>query len=583
MNDSFTGRLERLPAADKALLLVLAAFALLALLFGLAFGLATGLARGGFLPGLDEEAGYRLMTLHGVGAFFYWLSFGQVFLLLALAVGHVEGRAGETPRALKDAPLSGRGPAIAARPAAFAGIGVMILGLMAGIAGAGLGPAVLYDAPPELAMDPSPAFAAIHAGYLLLAMGLGLAAWSAIATALRAKREAGGEWPTVVFATVAWAGLLMVSAVAAFNAFLPALLWALGLASPPAEYSTGWHLLFHNMHYLPLLATVVVWYALVQHLTGVRSAFGTSFSKIAFAAYLVFVPPTSLYHMFLEPDLPGAVRTAGSLLSLFIGVPTVLVFLVLTASLELNARQAGIRGLFGWIGRLPWCQPAMAAIGAAVVNLALGGAFSFVLIQEKLAPLLSDTFMIPGYFHFLTIGTVTLTFLAGFVVALPALGAGPMAASAWLARMPWLATFGLAIFGVAGIAAGYLGVPRRTISVAYDGLAPPVWSALMAGVGVGAAIMGAAMIAYVILVAVSFVRRAGESPRASKDAPLSGHAGAAEPPTVAWHGGGTIAVERAWVGPLSVLVLVAAMYAFTALAFNLLRALPVVALGGGAH
>jgi len=210
----------------------------------------------------------------------------------------------------------------------------------------------------------------------------------------------------------------------------------------------------------------------------------------------------------------------------------------------------------------------MAAIGAAVVNLALGGVFSFVLIQEKLAPLLSDTFMVPGYFHFLTIGTVTLTFLAGFIVALPALGDRPLAAPVWLVRLPWLATFGLAIFGAAGVAAGYLGVPRRTLSVAYDGLAPPVWSALMAGVGVGAAIMGAAMIAYVVLVAMSTLRRSDAG------------AGA---PVVDWSGGGAVTTERAWTGPLSVFVLLAAMYVFTALAFNLMQALPVAAVGGGGH
>ncbi|MCC7015787.1 MAG: cbb3-type cytochrome c oxidase subunit I [Rhodospirillales bacterium] len=549
MTGDFAKRLGALSAADKALLVTLAGFALLALLLGLGFGMTTGLARGGFLGPLDDETGYRLMTLHGVDAFFYWLGFAQAFLLLALTVEHAGGAS-----------------RIGARPAALAGTGAMILGFALSGAGALFGPALLYDAPPELAMDPAFAFAAIHGGYLLLAAGLFLVAWAAIATAVGLRREAGGEWSTVAFAAGSWAGLLMVSAIAAVNAFMPALLWGLGLAAPPAAYSTAWHLLFHNMHYLPLLATVVVWYALVRELTGVRSAFGTNFSKLVFAAYLIFVPPTSLYHMFLEPDLPGTVRTLGSLLSLFIGVPTVLVFLVLTASLEIAARKQGARGLFGWIGKLPWRHPAMAAVGASVVNLALGGAFSFVLIQEKLAPLLSDTFMVPGYFHFLTIGTVTLTFLAGFVVALPPLAGRPLRAPAWLVRLPWLATFGLVIFGAAGVAAGYLGVPRRTISVAYDGLAPPAWPALMAGVGTGAAIMGIAMIAYVAILAASLLL----GPRAKIDLPVA-----------AWGGGGTVAAERAWTGPLAVFVLIAAMYAFTALAFNLMRALPVAALGGG--
>ena len=552
MTNDLAKHLGALPAVDKALMLTLAAFALLALLLGLGFGLATGLARGGFLPNLDPETGYRLMTLHGVNAFFYWFSFAQIFLLLALTVGHTYGA-----------------DRIAQRPAAWAGTGAMIAGLALSEAGAIFGPALLYDAPPELAMDPSPAFVAVHGGYLLLASGLFLAAGASVATALRSKHVGViTEWSSATFAAVAWAGLLMVSAIAAFNAFLPAARWGLGFGPPPADYPTAWHLLFHNMHYLPLMATVVVWYALVQTLTGVRSVFGMNFSKVVFSAYLVFVPPTSLYHMFLEPDLPGTVRTLGSLLSLFIGVPTVLVFLVLIASLEINARKLGARGLFGWIGRLPWRHPAMAAIGAAVVNLALGGVFAFVLIQEKLAPLISDTFMVPGTFHFFTLGTVTLTFLAGFVVALPALTGRPMRASAWLVRLPWLATFGLAVFGAAGVAAGYLGVPRRTLDVAYDGLAPPAWSALMAGVGTGAAIMGAAMIAYVAIAAISLF--------------APGRRGA-DLPVVMWSGSGTVAAERAWVGPLAVLTLIAAMYVFTALAFNLMYALPVAVFGGGGH
>jgi hypothetical protein len=41
--------------------------------------------------------------------------------------------------------------------------------------------------------------------------------------------------------------------------------------------------------------------------------------------------------------------------------------------------------------------------------------------------------------------------------------------------------------------------------------------------------------------------------------------------------------QAAWSGPLSVGVLVVAMYAMTALAFALLRALPVIGTGSGGH
>jgi cytochrome c oxidase subunit 1 len=168
------------------------------------------------------------------------------------------------------------------------------------------------------------------------------------------------------------------------------------------------------------------------------------------AVYLLFVPPTSLYHMFLDPGLTPSVRALGSLLSLFISVPTVAVFLIIVASLEAAGRARGAAGLFGWVRLLPWREPAMHAVAMAIVNLALGGAFAFVLIQERLAPLLSDTFFVPAYFHFLTVGAVSLSLLAalGRVIAgltghaLPAapIGAprtslGPVSGPAWAAPL----------------------------------------------------------------------------------------------------------------------------------------------------
>ena len=47
---------------------------------------------------------------------------------------------------------------------------------------------------------------------------------------LAGKADDGGRaWSAITFGTVAWAGLVMVSAVAMLNVFLPAALWAFGL------------------------------------------------------------------------------------------------------------------------------------------------------------------------------------------------------------------------------------------------------------------------------------------------------------------------------------------------------------------
>jgi cytochrome c oxidase subunit I len=550
---ALTEGLAALAPADKRLLKATFAAALAALVLGVLWGAATALARAGFLH-LDPLTGYRALTGHAVSIFFYWLYFAQAGLLLALAAAYT-------------APARG----IAWRPLAWTGLALMLAGFSANLYAILTGMPLLYDAPPELAGGPSATAAAFYAGYLMLAGGLACVAAAGVATTLR-PLAAGelAEWPVVSFAACAWAGLLTVSAIAAAYAFLPAARWAFGLAPVPADHSTSWHILFHNMHYLPLMATVLVWYVLVEALTGVTSVFGARFSKIVFASYLVFVPPTSLYHMFLEPGLAETVRVLGSLLSLFISVPTVTVFLVIVASLEVHARGAGARGLFGWIRMLPWSNPAMSAIGFAVVNLALGGALAFVLIQEKLAPLLSDTFFVPGYFHFLTVGTVTFTFLAALFYVLPALTSRAAWRPAVLRWMPHLATAGLAVFGTAGVAAGYLGVPRRVLDTAYDGAAPTPWAALMGAVGVGGALMSVAVLVFALALAANLL-------------PAAPHRAAADSmPQVDWSAPAAPAA-RAWTGPLAVLVLLVITVAFTSLAFEVMRALPLVASGSAAH
>lgn len=550
--NAFTDRLSALPVPDRTLLIICFAAALIALTLGVLFGAGTAAARAGFIE-LNPFYGYRLMTQHGVSIFFYWLYFAQAGLLLTFSATHTSGA-----------------ERIAWPGSAWIGVILMIAGFTVSMWGTMSGIPLLYDAPPELAATGAPRAGAFYTGYLLLGAGLFCVATAAVATALAPRFSgAADEWSAMSFASVAWAGLLMVSAVAAINAFIPAARWAFGWGPMPADYSTSWHVLFHNMHYLPLMATVLVWYVLVKVLTGVESIFGARFSKIVFATYLIFVPPTSLYHMFLEPNLAEPVRVIGSLLSLFISVPTVLVFLVIVASLETHARAQGARGLFGWMRLLPWQNPAMTAIGMAVLSLAAGGALSFVLIQEKLAPLLSDTFFVPGYFHFLTVGTVTLTFLGALCYVLPALTGHALWRPRLLATMPYLVTAGLALFGAAGVAAGYLGVPRRMLDVSFGGAAPNAWITLMTVMGTGAAVMALGLLAYVLGIARTLL-------------PGLPRFEVRYLPSVNWSGA-TVGRSRAWMGPLSVLMLVAVMTLFTVLAFEMMKALPLFAAGGAAH
>ncbi|HEY7609988.1 MAG TPA: cbb3-type cytochrome c oxidase subunit I [Alphaproteobacteria bacterium] len=543
--------LARAPARDKALLKSLFAAALATLAAGVVAGALVALTRGGATAPAPEN-GYRLLTSHGVSAFFFWLYFAQAALLLALVMAHGRAR-----------------PALALRAFAWLGGALMLAGFAATQAGTWLGAPLLYDGEPDLAQDDRDHALLFYAGYLGLALGLACIALSAIATAIAGKAERGGApWSAVTFGAVAWAGLILVSGVAMLNTFLPAVLWAAGAGAPPTDHSTGWHILFHNLHYLPLMGTVLVWYALARDYVGAGSLFGERFSKLVFALYLIFVPPTSLYHMFLEPGLAPLVRALGSVLSLFVGVPTIAAFLVIVISLEARARAAGRRGAFGWARALPWGQPAADALAIAVLSLALGGTFSFVLIQEKLAGLLSDTFFVPAYFHFLTVGTVSLTLLAGIAHAMPGLGGHAPPLRRLLRALPYAIGAALLVFALAGVVGGLTGLPRRALDVSYDGQAPALWRTISIVVGAAGAVMATAVLAYALILLGGLARLGAR---------------AAAPPARAIAPPPERAVVRysAWSAPASVAVLILAIYAATALAFELMHALPVLASGSG--
>lgn len=552
MTRSSGERLAALPRGDRRLLVVMAGASLAALALGILGGLMTALARGGVVAFLPETA-YRLLTIHGVSTFFYWLYLAQAALLLGFAA--IEDTGG-----------------LAWRRVAWAGFGTVVLDFGLSMAGSHAGTPLLYDGAPGLAAEEPRTLLLFNLGYLALGLGLMLLAATAITTLLRPRQEGRRERLSAVgFALFAWAGFLIVSGFAAVYAFLPGVLWALGVADFPTLHSTNWHILFHNMHYLPLMATVLMWYVLVQALTGVGSIFGERYSKLVFTMYLVFVPPTSLYHMFLEPDLPGVVLTTGSILSLLVSVPTLTAFLIIVASLEVHARARGASGLFGWLGRLPWRHPAMAAIGAAVINLAFGLVLAFVLIQGELAPLLSDTFFVPGYFHFFTVGTVSLTLLAALAVMLPALRGRELGWPSLLRAMPWLATMGLLLFGGAGVAAGYQGVPRRVIEIGYGGEAPAFWHTLMMLVAAGGTLMAFALLVFAVGVAAVLL------PRKQRVAAAPGGL------AINWSGVKPTPGAAAWLGPVSVFAIVAGMYVFTVIGFELMQSLPVAAIGGGSH
>jgi cytochrome c oxidase subunit 1 len=442
---------------------------------------------------------YRLLTIHGLATFYHWLLFFQAAMLY-LAAGHA---------------IPGVRPASARL--GWLALGLMAAGaalqLVASLAGAG----VLYTAfaPVSSQFERVPL---IYLGFLLLAAGVLALDANYVASVARARRDRlVGELPTQAYVGVVWAVVTASASLIAIGIYLPALLWSVGAGSlDPLGYMMGYFTYFHVNHYVPLVAAVGAWYALAKHTTGARSVYGERFSKAVFTVYPLVVPPTFLYHLFLAPGVPENVKTVGSLLSLLIGVPTLVVGIVVFGMLEARVRSEGPAGAFGWMRRLPWAEPAFAGLATSMLTFGLGGAFAYALLSEGLAGLLHGTFVVPGYFHAFTGAGVTLTFMAVTYAALPGLLGRPLAFRRAATVQPYLMAVGAALFVVFGTLAGFAGVPRRTPDISYGGAAPSEWAGLMnlTQLGGGLLMVTAGALFFAVVLRTAFGASRVEAPRA---------------------------------------------------------------------
>ncbi len=230
VNKLATG-VRSLNPADKRLLLAFFAISILALTLGIFYGAMTAAGRTGHFA-IEEGSAYKVLGLHGVTIFFYWLYFVQAGFVLLLASVYTEGAG-----------------TIAWRPVAWLGFVAMLAGLVASESSYVGGTTLLYDGNPTL-LNYDPAEGQLfYLGYVLLSAGLFLVATAAIATALRPKFKGVIEsWSPISFAVVAWSGLLIVSAIAGANAFLPPMLWTFGLRDAVSGYTMSCSVLFHYVH-----------------------------------------------------------------------------------------------------------------------------------------------------------------------------------------------------------------------------------------------------------------------------------------------------------------------------------------------
>jgi cytochrome c oxidase subunit I len=216
----------------------------------------------------------------------------------------------------------------------------------------------------------------------------------------------------------------------------------------------------HPIVYFWLLPAYISWYALVPKQAG-GELVSDPLARLAFLMFLLFSVPVGFHHQFTDPGIPAGWKMVHSMLTMFVGVPSLLTAFTVAASLEVAGRRNGGRGPIAWIGKLPWRDASVTAQLLAMIAFIFGGAGGIVNASFNLNMLVHNTAWIPGHFH-LTVGTaVTLTFFGITFWLLPHLLRKPLYSPAMALWASWTWFVGMMVFALGMHWQGILAVPRR--------------------------------------------------------------------------------------------------------------------------
>ena len=357
---------------------------------------------------------------------------------------------------------------------AWAGYGVSLTGVVLAAIPLLLGKAsVLYTFYP-----PIQANAFFYIGATLLVVGSWF--WTVIMIVMFnqwKKAHPGETVPLPMFATTANAYLWAWTSVGvALEAVFQLLPWSLGFKDTIdvglARTLFAWTL--HPIVYFWLIPAYIALYCYVPIAAGGK-LFSEKLARVAFLLILVFGLPIGFHHLYMDPE-QGNIAKFGHMVGTFaVALPTLLTGFTVIASLELAGRKRGGKGLFGWIGALPWQSPMVLAAILSLLMLVLGGFGGIVNASYAMNAMVHNTAWVPGHFHLIFAGTVVTMYLAVAYHLWPKLCSKQLFSNDLALTQLWTWFVGMVIMTTPWHVLGLLGQPRRISAVQYNSLLTLAW------------------------------------------------------------------------------------------------------------
>ncbi|POZ50346.1 b(o/a)3-type cytochrome-c oxidase subunit 1 [Methylovulum psychrotolerans] len=325
---------------------------------------------------------------------------------------------------------------------------------------------------------PIVAHAAFYIGATLLVVGSWV--WCAIMLVMFSqwkKANPGQTVPLAMFATAANAMLwLWTSAGVALEVLFQLIPLSLGWIDTidPGLARTLFAWTLHPIVYFWLIPAYTAFYVFVPKQAG-GYLFSDEMARIAFIVLAVFALPIGFHHLYMDPEQAKGWKLLHGIGTFVVALPTLVTGFTVIASLEIAGRLRGGKGLFGWIGTLPWTNTMVLSVILALLMLIFGGFGGIVNASYAMNAMIHNTAWVPGHFHLIFGGTTIIMYFAIAYYLWPILSGKPLYSNEMALTQLWLWFIGMVILTTPWHVLGLLGQPRRISSVVYNNLLTLAW------------------------------------------------------------------------------------------------------------
>ena len=477
----------------QTLIKVNAVAAVVFLAVGGLFGLSVALTRWPAVHLLPADWFYLALTAHGLDTLLVWIIFFEIAVLYFAATVPLNSRLA-TPRI------------------AWSAFVLMLIGaVMANVAVLQGASSVMFTAYPP--MQASPLF---YAGFILFAVGALIGCFIFFGTLVIAKQEQTyqGSVPLATFGAITAAIIAVFTIASGAIILVPTLLWSLGLVShiDSLMYRTIYWAMGHSSQQINVAAHITIWYTIAALVLGAKPL-SEKVSRGAFLLYILFLQLASAHHLLVDPGMSSEWKVFNTSYALYLAVLGSMIHgMTVPGAIEAAQRRHGYtHGLFEWLRKAPWGNPAFSGMFLSLVLFGfLGGISGVVMGVEQINLIIHNTLYVPGHFHAVVVAGTTLAFMALTYLLIPLIFQKDLVLKKWARLQPYLFGGGVAGISLFMMGAGTLGVARRHWDITFAD-APlhfdyPGTAFLMMGLnGISALVAGLGGLIFVVVVVGSIL------------------------------------------------------------------------------